>query len=131
MQFARSWQRNGRPTTADPIVRQQLAQAVIECDVMKYTADRSLTKTLRGGAPGPEGSMEKLFWSEMYQRMLENAVHLAGPFGQLLEGSPYAPMVGIWPYLMMYSKGRTIAAGTSEIQRNIIAKRVLGLPRGK
>lgn len=131
LRFARTWQRNGRPATADPIVRQQLAQAIIESEVMKYTAYRSLTKTLRGGVPGPEGSIEKLFWSEMYQRMLESAVSIAGPFGQLLEGSPHAPMDGIWPYLMLYSRGRTIAAGTSEIQRNIIAERVLGLPRGK
>lgn len=129
LHFARTWQRNGRPATADPIVRQQLAQAIIESEVMKYTAYRSLTKTLRGGVPGPEGSIEKLFWSEMYQRMLENAASIAGPFGQLLAGSPHAPMDGIWPYLMLYSRGRTIAAGTSEIQRNIIAERVLGLPR--
>jgi alkylation response protein AidB-like acyl-CoA dehydrogenase len=131
MAFARAWERNGRRATADPIVRQQLAQAVIESNVIKYTAYRSLTKTLRGGVPGPEGSMEKLFWSEMYQRMLETALTIEGPYAQLVKGSRYVPDDGQWPHLMLYSRGRTIAAGSSEIQRNIIAERVLGLPRAK
>jgi alkylation response protein AidB-like acyl-CoA dehydrogenase len=128
--LARHWPRNGRPATADPLVRQQLAQALIESDVIKYTAYRSLTKTMRGGVPGPEGSIEKLFWSEMYQRMLETALAIEGPYAQLVTGSPRVPDGGQWPHLMLYSRGRTIAAGSSEIQRNIIAERVLGLPRG-
>lgn len=129
--FARGWERNGRRATADPIVRQQLAQAVTESNVIKYTAYRSLTKALRGGVPGPEGSMEKLFWSEMYQRMLETALSIEGPYAQLVKGSRHVPDGGQWPHLMLYSRGRTIAAGSSEIQRNIIAERVLGLPRAK
>jgi alkylation response protein AidB-like acyl-CoA dehydrogenase len=98
---------------------------------MKYTALRNLTRVLRGGDPGPEGSIEKLFWSEMYQRMLETAVELEGPFAQLQKGSRHAVEDGIWPHLFLYSRGRTIAAGSSEIQRNIIAERILGLPRAK
>jgi alkylation response protein AidB-like acyl-CoA dehydrogenase len=128
--LARRWPRNGRPAVEDALVRQQLAQALIESDVIKYTAYRSLTKTLRGGVPGPEGSMEKLFWSEMYQRMLEIPLSIEGPYAQLLKGSAHAPDGGQWPHLMLYSRGRTIAAGSSEIQRSIIAERVLGLPRG-
>jgi alkylation response protein AidB-like acyl-CoA dehydrogenase len=127
--FARTWQRRGRAATADPLVRQQLAQALIESDVIKYTAYRSLTKTLRGGVPGPEGSIEKLFWSEMYQRMLDTALAIEGPYAQLVKGAAHVPAEGMWPHLMLYSRGRTIAAGSSEIQRNIIAERVLGLPR--
>ncbi len=129
--FARRWRLHGRVATASPIIRQQLAQAVVESDAIKYTAYRSLTKTLRGGVPGPEGSVEKLFWSEMYQRMLETALAIEGPYAQLLKGSPHVPDHGQWPHLMLYSRGRTIAAGSSEIQRNIIAERVLGLPRIK
>jgi len=127
--LARGWQRNGRAALHDPLLRQQLAQALIESDVIKYTAYRSLTKTLRGGVPGPEGSMEKLFWSEMYQRVLDTALAMLGPYASLTPGSPRVPDEGRWPHLMLYSRGRTIAAGTSEIQRNIIAERVLGLPR--
>jgi alkylation response protein AidB-like acyl-CoA dehydrogenase len=126
---ARRWRRNGRRVTDDPVIRQQLAQGVIDSAVIKYTAYRSLTKTLRGGVPGPEGSVEKLFWSEMYQRMLDTALAAQGPYAQLVKGSPRAPDDGQWPHLMLYARGRTIAAGSSEIQRNIIAERVLGLPR--
>jgi len=129
--FARTWEHHGRRATANPIFRQQLAQAVIDSAAIRYTAYRSLTKTLRGGVPGPEGSMEKLFWSEMYQRMLDTALAIEGPYAQLVKGSPRVPDKGQWPHLMLYSRGRTIAAGSSEIQRNIIAERVLGLPRPK
>ena len=116
---------------ADPLLRQRLAAAYIDSEAMRYTALRNLTRVLRGGVPGPEGSIEKLFWSEMYQRMLETALEMEGPYGQLVEGSPRAVDDGRWPHLILYSRGRTIAAGSSEIQRNIIAERVLGLPRGR
>jgi len=128
LDLARRWPA-GAPLAAQPLARQHLAAAVIDSTAMKYTALRNLTGVLRGGTPGPEGSVEKLFWSEMYQRMLENFVALTGPYGQLLVGSPHALDEGRWPHLMLYSRGRTIAAGSSEIQRNIIAERVLGLPR--
>ena len=131
IRFARGWQRDGRPALSDPLIRQQVAQALIESAAIRYTAYRSLTKTLRGGGPGPEGSIEKLFWSEMYQRQLETALAIEGPYAQLLKGSPRAPADGEFPYLYLYSRGRTIAAGSSEVQRNIVAERVLGLPRGK
>jgi alkylation response protein AidB-like acyl-CoA dehydrogenase len=114
----------------DRIVRQRLAEAYIDNRAMKFTALRNLTRVLRGGVPGPEGSIEKLFWSEMYQRMLETALALQGPYGQLVKGSAHAVDGGRWPHLLLYSRGRTIAAGSSEIQRNIIAERLLGLPRG-
>jgi alkylation response protein AidB-like acyl-CoA dehydrogenase len=120
-----------RGAGADLVLRQALAAAVIDAHAMQYTAYRNLTVTLRGGAPGPEGSIEKLFWSEMYQRQLEVALAISGPASQLLEGSPHAVDDGRWPHLYLYSRGRTIAAGSSEVQRNIIAERVLGLPRDR
>ncbi len=126
--LARRWP-SGQPLARQALARQRLAAAVIDSTAMKYTSLRNLTRVLRGGTPGPEGSIEKLFWSEMYQRILEDALALTGPFGQLLPGSPHALDDGRWPHLLLYSRGRTIAAGTSEIQRNIIAERVLGLPR--
>ena len=128
--LARRYPSPDRPLAADPLARQKLARAYIDSQAMRYTALRNLTKTLRGGEPGPEGSLEKLFWSEMYQRMLVDALSLLGPFGQLMDGSPRAVDDGRWGYLHLYSRGRTIAAGSSEIQRNIIAERVLQLPRG-
>ncbi|HVN85478.1 MAG TPA: acyl-CoA dehydrogenase [Candidatus Binatia bacterium] len=131
LRFARGWQQNGRPVLRAPLIRQQVAQAIIDSAAIRYTAYRSLTKTLRGGVPGPEGSIEKLFWSEMYQRQLDIALAIEGPYAQLVKGSAHVPDDGQWPLLMLYSRGRTIAAGSSEIQRNIIAERVLGLPRAK
>jgi len=130
LEMARRQTRGAAPATKDPIVRQALARTFVESEAMRFLAYRNLTKVLRGGVPGPEGSIEKLFWSEMYQRQVDAACEILGPHSQLLRQSPHAVDEGKWPHLMLYSKGRTIAAGTSEVQRNIIAERVLGLPRG-
>lgn len=123
--------REHRGTTGDPVVAQRVAQAYIESQALRLTSLRHLTRQLRGEPPGPEGSIEKLFWSEMYQRMLEIPPSIAGPYGQLTSEDTRAPAEGRWPHLFLYSRGRTIAAGTSEIQRGIIAQRVLGLPKDR
>jgi alkylation response protein AidB-like acyl-CoA dehydrogenase len=130
LELARRHERDGRRASADPLVRQALARSYVDAEAMRFLAYRNLTKVLRGGVPGPEGSLEKLFWSEMYQRQVEAACDVIGPHGQLVRHSKHAVDDGRWPHLLLYSKGRTIAAGTSEVQRNIIAERVLGLPRG-
>ena len=130
LETARRHERLGEPATRDPVVRQALTRAYIDSEAMRFLAYRNLTKVLRGGVPGPEGSIEKLFWSEMYQRQLDAACEMIGPHSQLMRHSKHAIDDGRWPHLLLYSKGRTIAAGTSEVQRNIIAERVLGLPRG-
>ena len=119
-----------RGVSRDPLVRQAHASAVVDSHAMRYTAYRNLTRAPRGEVPGPEGSIEKLFWSEMYQRQIETSVRLLGQHGVLQKGSAHAVDDGRWPHLFLYSRGRTIAAGTSEVQRNIIAERVLRLPRG-
>ena len=128
--LARVFPNHSRPIAADPIARQKIAAAYVDSQAMRYTSLRNLTKTLRGGVPGPEGSLEKLFWSEMYQRMLVDALSLLGPHGQLMSGAEHAIQDGKWGDLHLYSRGRTIAAGSSEIQRGIIAERILQLPRG-
>jgi alkylation response protein AidB-like acyl-CoA dehydrogenase len=129
LDMARRTTKGEAVATRDRLIRQKLAAALIDSHAMRYTAYRNLTRVLRGGVPGPEGSIEKLFWSEMYQRQLETALEIEGPFSQLVKGSPRVVDGGKWPHLFLYSRGRTIAAGSSEIQRNIIAERVLGLPR--
>ena len=129
--LARKFPSPVRAATDHPLIRQKLAAVYIDTQVMKYTSLRHLTQVLRGRAPGPEGSIEKLFWSEMYQRLIETALEVEGPYSQLMERSPHVIDNGIWPYLFLYSRGRTIAAGTSEIQRNIIAERLLKLPRNR
>jgi len=117
--------------TGDAVTAQRIAEAYIESQALRLTSLRHLTRQLRGEPPGPEGSIEKLFWSEMYQRMLEIPLSIAGPYGQLTSADRRAPRDGRWPHLFLYSRGRTIAAGTSEIQRGIIAQRVLGLPKDR
>jgi alkylation response protein AidB-like acyl-CoA dehydrogenase len=122
---------NGRSAAQDPLIRQQLAQHLIDIEILKYNCFRNFTRLLRGGTPGPEGSILKLWWSELNQRMQETALTLEGPYSQLLRDSAWAVESGRWQYNFLRSRGNTIEAGTSEIQRNIIAERVLKMPKGR
>jgi alkylation response protein AidB-like acyl-CoA dehydrogenase len=115
----------------DDTVRQQVAQARIEAHVFRTTGLRSLTRAQQGQVPGPEASLSKLYWSEMDKRMQETAMTVEGMYGALSPDSPWALEHGRWQYSWMWSQAETIYAGSSEIQRNIIAERVLGLPRGR
>jgi alkylation response protein AidB-like acyl-CoA dehydrogenase len=127
---ARRTRRNGRPATEDPLLRQKLAQVFIEVEILRLSTYRSITRLQRGQRPGPEGSIDKLFWSETSQRLFEVAMEVLGPYGQLVKGSPWAVDGGRWPHQFLRSRADTIAGGTSEIMRNIIGERVLGLPKG-
>ena len=131
VELARSTIRNGKPAAQDPIIRQQLAQFYIDLEMMRFTAYRTFSTILRGGNPGPEGSISKLAWSELNQRMMELVMSLEGPASQLMRGSAHAVQGGRWQHHFLRSRANTIEAGTSEIQRNIIAERVLGLPKGR
>jgi alkylation response protein AidB-like acyl-CoA dehydrogenase len=122
---------NGHPAAQDPGIRQQLAQHLIDVEILKSNCFRNFTRLLRGGTPGPEGSILKLWWSELNQRMQETAMTLQGPYGQLLRDSLWAVESGRWQYNFLRSRANTIEAGTSEIQRNIIAERVLQMPKGR
>jgi alkylation response protein AidB-like acyl-CoA dehydrogenase len=114
----------------DPIIRQQLAQVFIEVEMTKLYNWRTLTQLRRHGNPGPESSLVKLFWSEMSQRLHDTAMQVLGVNGQYWPGEPRATARGRWLRSYLYYRAATIFAGTSEVQRNIIAQRVLGLPRG-
>lgn len=129
--LARSTNRNGAPATKDPVIRQQLAQFYVDLEMMRFTAYRTFSKILKSGDPGPEGSISKISWSELNQRMMELVMALEGPASQLMRGSPYAVEGGRWQHHFLRSRANTIEAGTSEIQRNIVAERVLGLPRAR
>ena len=108
----------------DPLVRQKVAQFTIEARALQLNGYRALTAMKRNGIPGPEGSILKLMWSELNQRMAETAIDVAGPSGQVGETSG-------WKYQFLRSRANTIEAGTSEVLRNILAERVLGLPRSR
>ncbi|MCX8073773.1 MAG: acyl-CoA dehydrogenase family protein [Candidatus Binatia bacterium] len=113
---------------SDPVFRQELAQAWIEMELFKLFNWRVLTRLQRKEKLGAEASVVKLFWSEASQRMHETALRLLGPRALLLADSR-ALQDGRWTRSYLYYRAATIFAGTSEIQRNIVAQRVLGLPR--
>ena len=121
---AHTVERNGGRATEDPIVRQKLAQAYLELEILRLNTNRALTSLSKTGVPGPEGSIQKVFWSEWNQRLQQTAQEILGPYGQLSDFDR-----GSWQYAFLRARGNTIEAGTSEIQRNIIAERVLGLPK--
>jgi alkylation response protein AidB-like acyl-CoA dehydrogenase len=104
----------------DPIIRDRVAREWIELQALKFTNYRSLTTLMQTGIPGPEGSGAKLHWSEQNQRLTKLAMEILGGEDD-----------GYWRHQQLRSRGNTIEAGTSEILRNIIAERVLGLPRSR
>ena len=116
-------------TSVDPIVRQKVAGLWIGEQALQLNGYRSLTNILRGGAPGPEGSISKLFWSQVDQDLAQVATEVIGPYSQITQGSPWAPDEGQWEFYELLARASGIRAGTSEILRNILAERVLGLPK--
>src|SRR5206468_2004424 len=129
LDLARRVGRDGQPAAADPRARQRLAQSFIETEILRGLAYKNVSEIMRNGQPGPEGSCLKLVWSEVDQRMKDLALDMQGPYGDLERGAPRAIDGGRWQYEYLWSRAASIYAGTSEVQRNIIAQRVLGLPR--
>jgi alkylation response protein AidB-like acyl-CoA dehydrogenase len=113
----------------DPVIRQKLAAVWIGEQALQLNAYRSLTKLLRGGQPGPEGSTSKLFWSQVDQELAQVATEILGPYSQLAQDAPQAPDGGQWEFYALLAQASGIRAGTSEILRNILGERVLGLPK--
>jgi len=130
VRLTKSVEINGEPASADPAVRQKLAQFAIECRAITYNMFRSFSKRLKGTPPGPEGSINKLVGSELNLHMAAFVTELLGPYAQLSQGSPYAVDHGRWARAALTSRLLTIAGGTSEVQHGILGDRVLGLPKG-
>ena len=107
----------------DPVVADKLGSLHARSEVLRLTSYRGLTQIERYGQPGPESSLTKLMWSSLNQDLTQFAADLVGPQA-LLEGTE-------WSYELMRARGTTIEGGTSEILKNIVAERVLGLPRLK
>jgi alkylation response protein AidB-like acyl-CoA dehydrogenase len=114
---------------ADLRLRQEVARGWIDVEVMRLMNCRTLTRLARGEEPGPESSLVKLFWASLTQRLHDLALRTGGPAAELLAGSPHAVDGGRWPQAFLWSRVGAIAGGTSEVQANIIAQRLLGLPR--
>src|SRR3990172_1941138 len=121
-------ERNGQPLSKDPVTRQKIAQFYIEASVGKYIGLRALTRQLRGQTPGPESAVGSLLNMELGQRIEDFAMYLQGPYSQLM-GGKHSINNGQWIRGFLSSRGWTLATGTSEIKRNVIAQRTLGLPR--
>jgi alkylation response protein AidB-like acyl-CoA dehydrogenase len=133
--FEREWhniadvaRKNG--ATEDPVIRDRLAKAYTGVRIMAYNGMRMLTALSKTGVVGPEASIGKLYWSNWHRNLGELAMDILGPAGQIV------PAAGNGEYVLddlqrsyMFSRSETIYAGSSEIQRNIIGERVLGLPR--
>ena len=117
-----------RGKTTDPLIRQQLAWAYTSVQLMRFSGLRTLAEMAEGRPPGPEASVAKLFWSEYHKRLGEIAMGIEGSDGLLRPGGDGYP-VSSWQNVFLSSRAGTIYSGTSEIQRNIIGERALGLPR--
>ena len=117
-----------RGKTDDPLIRQRLAWAYTQVELMRYSGLRTLAQVASGRPPGPEASVAKLFWSEYHKKLGEIAMAIEGADGLLRpEGDGY--QVSSWQGVFLSSRAGTIYSGTSEIQRNIIGERALGLPK--
>jgi alkylation response protein AidB-like acyl-CoA dehydrogenase len=124
----------------DPHIRQRLAWCYSKVEMMRYLGMRTLTAFLSGHAPGPDASIAKLYWSEYHKKVTELAVDILGPAAMVPEGrwpsnslqcdDPGAPPDSAsWVGTFFAARGGTIYAGTSEVQKNIIGERILGLPK--
>jgi alkylation response protein AidB-like acyl-CoA dehydrogenase len=110
-----------RGLEGDPIVRQRLGQLYIEAEALRLNAWRGLTQIMKTGVPGPEGSLPKWQWSEANQALTELAMDVLGPEAPRADSD--------WTYRFLRARANSIEGGTTEILKNIVAERVLGLPR--
>jgi len=129
LRLARTQRRNGGPASADPVIRQRLADLALRVETMKLEAYRQLTNTLRGRPAGISASVSKLVTTELNHDIARTALDILGSYGPLGKKDPRVRDAGIWPLDFMYSLGLIIGGGTSQIQKNIIAERGLGMPK--
>lgn len=113
----------------DPLLRDRIAQAWVDVELVRLNGMRNLAKVLSGKEPGPEGAMSKLFGQHVEQHLHELALDLGGDFAILDRGAVDAPNNGKWALGWLRTRASTIGGGTSEIQRNVLAERILGQPR--
>jgi alkylation response protein AidB-like acyl-CoA dehydrogenase len=123
------WKRQSQVGTSDPSLRDAVAQSWMEAEAYRLATLADVSGLVEGNSTGARSSLTKIFWSELDVNLNETAVRLLGPAGELIEGSPDAIDDGAWMKAFEFSLSGPIYAGTNEIQRNVVAERVLGLPR--
>ncbi|HEY7437995.1 MAG TPA: acyl-CoA dehydrogenase family protein [Acidimicrobiia bacterium] len=113
----------------DRRLRQRLAEAFVEVQIFRLHNWRSISRTAKGAEPGPVGSINKLWWSEMSKRLHDTVMAVLGDPAPLWRGAAHNPGDGTWQRSWLYYQASSIWAGTNEIQRNVVGERTLGLPR--
>ena len=131
LRLARDGVGGAAPKAQDPVVRDQLARHFIDVEITRLNNWRTLTRIEKNLPLGPESSFIKLFWSEMSQRLHDTLMEIMADYGLCWESGPWAVGRGRLSRSWLYYRAASIFAGTSEIQRNILAERVLGLPRAR
>jgi alkylation response protein AidB-like acyl-CoA dehydrogenase len=129
-ELAKQFPTRQEPAWRESHIRQQLAQLAIDVKALQVTRLRGLTRRLRGEPPSAEGSILKLFGSELALRIADFSSTLLGPYATVDTPTEAVPDAARWHHRVLGARQYTIAGGTSEIQRNIIGERVLGLPKG-
>jgi alkylation response protein AidB-like acyl-CoA dehydrogenase len=126
VELARTTSWNGGVAADDPLVRDGIARLHADIQALRFTNYRSLSTITKRGMPGPEGSIAKLHWSLAHQRLTHLALEILGPDAAIWPGDERS-----WQYRQLRTRGNTIEAGTNEVLRNIVAERVLGLPKSR
>ncbi len=129
LRLARSRQRYGKPASEDPVMRQKLADLLIRVEAMKYHSYRQLTDAISGRSPGIGAMVNKLVGTELNHDICTVALELLGSYAPLNRGTPHVVDHGNWAYEFMFTLGLIIGGGTSQIQKNIISERGLGMPK--
>lgn len=138
IEAARKLSRGGQPLLQDRVVRAKLGRAYAEMEVQRYAALRVLSALQKGEAPGAASSITKLSYSEFEKRYYELCLEVLGPYGQVTDGGLEETTLDVdsssgvrssWAYAFLWSRAGTIYSGSSEIQKNVIGERVLGLPK--
>jgi alkylation response protein AidB-like acyl-CoA dehydrogenase len=139
VQATKTLRRHGRPLFEDPVVRTKMGRMYTELEVQRYAALRVLSALEKGSEPGAASSITKLSYSEFEKRYYELCQEILGPYGQITEGGGLEEFTldidsssgvrGSWAYAFLWSRAGTIYSGSSEIQKNVIGERVLGLPK--
>jgi alkylation response protein AidB-like acyl-CoA dehydrogenase len=129
VQFCNNVKRDGAPLSNDPNIRKKLAKIALDAEVLRLMCYRVTSIQTKKNVPNYEASLTKVFSSELLDRAANLGIEILGPYGNLDRGSIKAPFNGSFARSFLHSPSMGIGGGTSEIQRNIIAMRGLGLPR--
>ena len=123
------YKKNQATADADPAVKSAVLKAYMDAEAYTLLTYQTACRLVQGGKIGPESSPNKIFWSELDRDMHATAMSILGARAELLAHAPAAEHVGNWLDGWLFSQSGPIYAGTNEIQRNIIAERMLGMPR--